>query len=43
MILGCMDIDAETAAAWGYVDRALPANELRTFVDKLANASRHAR
>jgi enoyl-CoA hydratase/carnithine racemase len=36
VILGCRDIDAETAAAWGYVDRALPANELRRFVDKLA-------
>jgi enoyl-CoA hydratase/carnithine racemase len=36
VILGCRDVDAETAAAWGYVDRALPANELRRFVDKLA-------
>jgi enoyl-CoA hydratase/carnithine racemase len=24
VILGCMDIDAATAEAWGYVDRALP-------------------
>jgi enoyl-CoA hydratase/carnithine racemase len=36
VILGGMDIDAATAEAWGYVDRALPADELRRFVDKLA-------
>jgi enoyl-CoA hydratase/carnithine racemase len=36
VILGAMDIDAATAEAWGYVDRALPADELRRFVDKLA-------
>ncbi len=36
VILGSRDIDAETAEAWGYVDRALPADELRRFVDKLA-------
>jgi enoyl-CoA hydratase/carnithine racemase len=36
VILGCMDIDAATAEAWGYVNRALPADELRRFVDKLA-------
>ncbi|CQD04840.1 enoyl-CoA hydratase, EchA8 [Mycobacterium lentiflavum] len=36
VILGCMDIDAETAEAWGYVNRALPADKLRRFVDKLA-------
>ncbi|MDT5004917.1 MAG: hypothetical protein QOJ24_2093 [Mycobacterium sp.] len=36
VILGCMDVDAATAAAWGYVDRALPADELRRFVDTLA-------
>ncbi len=36
VILGCMDIDAATAEAWGYVDRALPADELRRFVDNLA-------
>ena len=36
VILGGMDIDAATAASWGYVDRALPADELRRFVDKLA-------
>jgi enoyl-CoA hydratase/carnithine racemase len=36
VILGCRDIDAETAEAWGYVNRALPAEELRRFVDNLA-------
>jgi enoyl-CoA hydratase/carnithine racemase len=34
--LGCGDIDAETAAHWGYVNRALPPAELRPFVDTLA-------
>ncbi len=36
VILGCMDIDAATAQAWGYVNRALPPDELRPFVDALA-------
>jgi enoyl-CoA hydratase/carnithine racemase len=36
VILGCADVDAATAEAWGYVDRALPQDELRRFVDKLA-------
>ncbi len=36
VILGCMDVDAATAEAWGYVERALPPEELRRFVDKLA-------
>lgn len=36
VILGGMDIDAATAETWGYVDRALAADELRGFVDKLA-------
>jgi enoyl-CoA hydratase/carnithine racemase len=36
VILGYMDIDAATAEAWGYVDRALPDAEVRRFVDKLA-------
>ncbi|SON59205.1 Fatty acid oxidation complex subunit alpha [Mycobacterium simulans] len=36
VILGCLDIDAATAEAWGYVERALPVDELRPFVDKLA-------
>ena len=33
---GCGDIDAETAAQWGYVNRAFPPAELRPFVDALA-------
>jgi len=36
VILGCDDIDAATAEAWGYVNRALPPHELRPFVDTLA-------
>jgi enoyl-CoA hydratase/carnithine racemase len=36
VILGCMDVDAATAEAWGYVDRAMPSDELRRFVDTLA-------
>ncbi len=36
VILGCMDVDAATAETWGYVDRALPADALRPFVDRLA-------
>jgi enoyl-CoA hydratase/carnithine racemase len=36
VVLGCDDIDAATAAAWGYVNRALAPEELRPFVDALA-------
>ncbi len=36
VILGGMDVDAATAEAWGYIDRALPPDELRRFVDQLA-------
>src|ERR1700712_3578431 len=36
VILGGMDVDAATAESWGYVDRALPPEKLRRFVDKLA-------
>jgi enoyl-CoA hydratase/carnithine racemase len=36
VILGANDIDAATAEAWGYVNRALPPDELRPFVDALA-------
>jgi enoyl-CoA hydratase/carnithine racemase len=36
VVLGCDDIDAETAERWGYVNRALPDGELRSFVDNLA-------
>lgn len=36
VVLGCDDIDAVTAAEWGYVNRALPPDELGPFVDHLA-------
>ena len=35
-ILGCDDIDARTAEAWGWVNRAMPADELWPFVDRMA-------
>jgi enoyl-CoA hydratase/carnithine racemase len=35
VILGCDDVDARTAEAWGWVNRALPADELWPFVDRL--------
>ena len=37
IILGGVDIDAVTAERWGYLNRALPAEELRPFVDSLAH------
>ena len=36
LILGGIDLDAETAERWGYLNRALPADELRPYVDALA-------
>ena len=36
VILGCDDLDAETAEAWGYLNRALDAEEIGPFVDRLA-------
>jgi enoyl-CoA hydratase/carnithine racemase len=36
VILGCDDIDAILAEEWGWVNRALPADELWPFVDRLA-------
>jgi enoyl-CoA hydratase/carnithine racemase len=36
IVLGCDDVDAETAERWGYVNRALPEAELRPFVEALA-------
>jgi len=36
VILGCDDIDARTAEAWGWVNRALSPDELWPFVDRLA-------
>lgn len=36
VVLGCDDIDAETAERWGWVNRVLPAEEIDAFVDRLA-------
>jgi enoyl-CoA hydratase/carnithine racemase len=36
VILGCDDLDAESAERFGYLNRALAPGELRPFVDRLA-------
>jgi enoyl-CoA hydratase/carnithine racemase len=36
VVLGCEDFDADLAERYGYINRALPANELGPFVDRLA-------
>jgi enoyl-CoA hydratase/carnithine racemase len=36
IILGGIDIDAETADRWGWLNRALPTDQLTPFVDALA-------
>ena len=36
LILGGLDLDAATGEAWGYFNRALPADELDGYVDGLA-------
>lgn len=36
VILGCDDLDAETAERWGYLNRALAPDALRPFVTRLA-------
>ncbi len=36
VILGCDGLDAETAEQWGYLNRALPADEIGPFVENLA-------
>lgn len=36
IVLGCGDFDALTAERYGYVNRALPPNEIGPFVDNLA-------
>lgn len=36
IILGCEDFDAELAERYGYINRALPAGDLSSFVDRLA-------
>jgi enoyl-CoA hydratase/carnithine racemase len=37
VLLGCNDLSAELAERYGYINRALPADELTAFVDKLAH------
>lgn len=36
VILGCDDVSAELAERWGWVNRALPPDDLWPFVDRLA-------
>lgn len=36
IVLGCEDFSAELAERYGYVNRALPADEIGAFVDRLA-------
>jgi len=36
IILGCDDLDAETAEKWGYLNRVFEANAIGAFVDRLA-------
>ncbi len=36
VILGCADFDAELAERYGYINRALPANQITPFVEDLA-------
>jgi enoyl-CoA hydratase/carnithine racemase len=36
IVLGCEDLSAELAERYGYVNRALPADEIGPFVDRLA-------
>ena len=36
IVLGGVDVDAKTAAEWGYLNRALPPEELRPYVNELA-------
>ncbi len=36
VILGCGDVDAATAAAWGWVNEVVPVDELGAYVDALA-------
>lgn len=36
IVLGGIDVDADTAEGWGWLNRALPSTELRDHVDRLA-------
>src|SRR5580698_6576268 len=37
VLLGCNDLSAELAERYGYINRALPADQLTPFVEKLAH------
>jgi enoyl-CoA hydratase/carnithine racemase len=37
VLLGCNDLSAELAERYGYINRALPPNELTPFVERLAH------
>jgi enoyl-CoA hydratase/carnithine racemase len=37
VLLSCNDLSAEMAELYGYINRALPAEELTPFVEKLAH------
>jgi enoyl-CoA hydratase/carnithine racemase len=37
IILGCADFDAELAERYGYINRALPADQIGAFVESLAH------
>ena len=39
VLLGCDDFSAELAERYGYINRALPADQLTPFVERLAPAS----
>ncbi len=36
VVLGGVDIDAQTATDWGWLNRVIPADQLENFVDQLA-------
>ena len=36
VVLGCDDIDADTAERWGWINRVVPSDEIDAFVDRLA-------
>jgi enoyl-CoA hydratase/carnithine racemase len=37
VLVGCNDLSAELAERYGYINRALPADELTPFVERLAH------
>jgi enoyl-CoA hydratase/carnithine racemase len=37
VLLGCEDLSAELAERYGYINRAMPADELTPFVERLAH------